>query len=298
MRKISRRHFIKTIAGSAAALTANHNLLANNRLSNVAKTTIGTNTLGKTNLVVPRLAFGTGTRGWKFASDQTRMQTKKFVELAEYAYHSGVKFLDTADIYGSHKFVREALKIIPRDDVTILSKIWTQSNDWLTVGSHQETLDRFRKEIGSDSIDIVLIHCQGTPNWLEETRELRDFLSDLKQKGVIRAHGVSCHTFEALQAAVASDWVDVLLARINHAGSHMDSTPEKVMPELKKAHDRGAGVIGMKIFGVGDLVSDEQRQASLEFSLRSGNIDAMTIGFANKAQIDDTITRINTILNL
>jgi predicted aldo/keto reductase-like oxidoreductase len=121
-------------------------------------------------------------------------------------------------------------------------------------------------------------------------------MSGLKAKGIIRAHGVSCHTLEALQAAVTDDWVDVLLARINHTGSHMDDKPAKVMPELKKAHDRGAGVIGMKIFGVGDLVADDQRQASLEYSWRSGNIDTMTIGFENKAQIDDTITRINRII--
>ena len=296
MSKISRRTFIKTIAGGAAALTANSHLLAEYTSVKSASAKIGTNMLGDTGLVVPRLAFGTGTRGWKLSSNQTRMRTKRFVEIAEYAYHSGIKFLDTADIYGSHTFVKEALKTIPRDDVVLLSKIWTKSNDWLKLGPPKETIDRFRKELGTDTIDILLIHCQVTPNWLDETKQLRDFISELKEKGVIKTHGVSCHTFEALQAAAASDWVEVLLARINHTGSHMDSSPDKVMPVLKQAHDRGAGILGMKIFGVGELVADNQRQASLEFSLRSGNVDAMTIGFESEAQIDDTITRINTIL--
>ena len=296
MSKISRRTFIKTIAGGTAALTANSHLLAEYTSPKSASVQIGTNVLGDTGLVVPRLAFGTGTNGWKFASNQTRMQSKRFVELAAYAYHSGIKFLDCADIYGSHTFVKEALKTIPRDDIVLLSKIWTRSNDWLTVGPPMRTIDRFRKELGTDTIDILLIHCQVTPNWLEETKQLREFISELKEKGVIKTHGVSCHTFEALQAAAASDWVEVLLARINHTGSHMDNSPDKVMPVLKQAHDRGAGVLGMKIFGVGDLVAENQRQAALEFSLRSGNIDAMTIGFESEAQIDDTITRINTIL--
>ena len=296
MSKITRRSFIKKMAGSAAALAANNHLLGGSDVVHAAPQRITTNTLGKTGLVVPRLAFGTGTRGWKFASDQTRLETRRFVELAEHAYNSGIAFFDCADIYGSHTYVREALKVVPRDRVTILSKIWTQPNDWITPGSTAETLDRFRREIGTETIDILLIHCQVSPNWLEETREMRDYYSEMKAKGVIRAHGVSCHTLEALQAAAESDWVEVLLARINHTGSHMDATPDKVMPVLKKAHDRGAGVLGMKIFGVGDLVSDEQRQASLEFSWRSGNVDAMTIGFENTGQIDDTIMRINRIL--
>jgi aryl-alcohol dehydrogenase-like predicted oxidoreductase len=221
---------------------------------------------------------------------------KNFVGLAESAYDSGITFFDVADTYGSHTYLREALKIIPREKVVILTKIWTAPNDWFAVQETSIVLDRFRREIGTDYLDIVLLHCQVSPNWLTETQRMRDALSQAKAKGLIRAHGVSCHTFEALKAAAASDWVDILLARINHTGSAMDDTPQNVMPVLKQAHDRGAGVIGMKIFGAGTLANESQRQISLEYVWKSGYVDAMTIGFENVGQIGDTINRVNGIL--
>lgn len=206
-------------------------------------------------------------------------------------------FFDVADIYGSHTYLREVLKVIPREKVVILTKIWTRPNDWVNIQETSKVLDRFRKEIGTDYLDIVLIHCQVSPDWLTETQRIRDILSNAKERGIIRTHGVSCHTFEALRVAAASEWVEVLLARINNMGSQMDDKPQRVMPVLKQAHDRGAGVIGMKIFGAGNLVDEKQRQNSLEYVWKSGNVDAMTIGFENSDQIDDTIPRVARILN-
>jgi len=206
-------------------------------------------------------------------------------------------FFDVADTYGSHTYLREVLKTIPREKVVILTKMWTQSNDWYVVEETPKLLDRFRQEIGTDYLDIVLLHCQISADWLDETKKMRDALSEAKAKGIIGAHGVSCHSLEALKAAATSDWVDVLLARINHTGSQMDGKPQEVMPVLQQAHDRGAGVIGMKIFGAGTLVKEKQRQASLEYVWKSGNLDAMTIGFEKPDQIEDTMQRVRRILN-
>jgi predicted aldo/keto reductase-like oxidoreductase len=222
---------------------------------------------------------------------------KKFIELSEYVYDKDIIFFDVADIYGSHTYLREALKIIPREKVIIMSKVWNRKNDWMKIENIPTVLDRFRQEIGTDYLDIALLHCMVSPNWLEEDKKWRDDLSEAKQKGIIRTHGVSCHDIGALKAAATSDWVEVLLARINHKGARMDGPPEKVMPVLKQAHDRGAGVIGMKIFGCGDLVEESERQKSLEYVWGSGNVDAMTIGIENTSQIDDNIARISKILN-
>ena len=224
------------------------------------------------------------------------MGTKGFVDLAKHAYNSGITFFDVADIYGSHQFLKEVLKHIPREKVVIMSKIWTRSNDWLEYKGAQAALDRFRKEIGTEFIDIVLLHCQVASDWTTEFKKGRDVLSKAKEDGIIRAHGVSCHSLDALKTAAKSEWVDILLSRINHKGTKMDDKPEKVMPVLKQAHDNGKGVLGMKIYGCGDLVKEDQREASLKYVLGSGNVDAMTIGFENAGQIDDTIKRINRIL--
>jgi aryl-alcohol dehydrogenase-like predicted oxidoreductase len=298
MSHISRRNFLKTCAASFAAVATNAEILANPSATaaRAMGRKLGRVALGKSGITVSRLAMGTGTNGWNHRSNQTRLGMKGFVGLAEYAHDAGILFFDAADTYGSHTYLREALKIIPRDKIVILTKIWTEPNNWLTPQDAVATLDRFRREIGTDYLDIILLHCQVSPNWILETQRLRDGLSHAKAKGIIRAHGVSCHRFEALQAAAASDWVDILLARINPAGSQMDSTPQNVMPVLKQAHDRGAGVIGMKIFGAGALTRAEQRQQSLEYVWNSGNVDAMTIGFENAVQVEDTITRVSGIL--
>ena len=84
-------------------------------------------------------------------------------------------------------------------------------------------LDRFRKEIGTELLDIVLLHCMMSADWPKEKAGAMAVLSEAKAKGIIRAHGVSCHDFGALKAAAASDWVEVDLARLNPAGAIMDA---------------------------------------------------------------------------
>ena len=298
MKKISRRGFLRQTISGAAALSLGAGLGRDLLALDAVTRDVNHVLLGKSGVVVSRLALGTGTRGWKFRSDQTALGINGFVELAQYVYDKGIYFFDVADIYGSHKYLREALKHIPREKVVIMSKIWTRSNNWLKVetGAWQKTLDRFRKEIGTDYLDIVLIHSQTDANWPEKEKALRDTLSEAKEKGVIRSHGVSCHSLDALKTAAETDWVEIVLARINHTGARMDDKPEKVMPVIKKIHDSGKGVIGMKIFGCGQLVEEAQREASLQYVWGSHNVDAMTIGFENTEQVDDALKRVKRIL--
>lgn len=297
MKKISRRDFLRQCVIGGAALATPAMLFPGSNALFASTQKLGQVVLGKSGVKVSRLAWGTGTNGWKHRSDQTSLGEKGFLELALHAYAAGITFFDTADIYGSHQKMQRVLKEIPREKVVIMSKIWTSSNNWLEFKGVLPALDRFRKEIGTDYLDLVLLHCQVSPNWLIELQRECDDLANAKEKGIIRTFGVSCHSFDALKAAAASDWVQVLLARINHTGSHMDETPEKVMTVLKQAHDSGKGVIGMKIFGCGDLVAEKQRHQSLTYVWHSKNVDAMTIGFEKKSQVDDTITSVNHILS-
>jgi predicted aldo/keto reductase-like oxidoreductase len=296
MKNQSRREFLHTSIAAAATLAGSSIFLTNVSRVLPDELSLGQMQLGKSGVKVSRLAFGTGTNGWGGSSAQTRLGNRTFLNLAQHAYDSGITFLEAADMYGSHTYLREAMKYIPREKVAILTKIWPSRRISQKAEDVAVTLDRFRKELGVDYIDIVLIHCQTDPEWLERLQGMREQLSEAKAKGIIRAHGVSCHSLSALKKAASSDWVDVLLSRINPAGAHMDDRPNMVMPVLKQAHDSGKGVIGMKIFGAGDLVDEEQREASLQFAWGSKNIDAMTIGFENSEQITDAIKRIKRIL--
>jgi 1-deoxyxylulose-5-phosphate synthase len=295
MKKINRREFLYKGAAGAAGFAVLSSGLSGYGFAYPADG-IDTVKLGKTGLNVSRVALGTGSGGWKKASNQTRLGMKKFVELSQYGYDKGIQFFDTADMYGSHTYVREALKVIPRDKVTILTKVMTYDHTgWYKTEPFKVSLDRFRKELGTDYIDIMLLHCMMNDRWTEEYKRYMDDLSEAKQKGIIKTVGVSCHNFDAMALAAKNPWVDVLLARINHQGPKMDGTPDNVMKVLETAHSGGKGVIGMKVFGMGDLTKDDQREKSLNYVMKSGNVDCMTLGLESREQIDDAVNRVMRI---
>lgn len=291
MKQISRRHFIQAgILGAAAISTG----FGNVAYASAKNSTIDKVKLGKTGLTIPRLAMGTGTHGGNQSSDFTRMGTENFVKLARHALDRGISFYDTADLYGSHNNVREMLKEVKREKATLLTKIWTRTEKW-NPDLPKQTLDRFRKETGSEYFDIMLLHCMTNNKWQEEKKPYIEALSEAKQKGIIKTVGVSCHNFEALKLAAEDPWVEVILARINPEGLVMDASAEEVMAVLKKAHDSGKGIIGMKIFGEGRMKTEEQREKSLRWVLGSKVVDSMTIGMTDTAQIDEAVERIMRI---
>jgi 1-deoxyxylulose-5-phosphate synthase len=196
-----------------------------------------------------------------------------------------LRFFDSADSYGSHPHVAEALKHIPRDKVTVLTKTWARDPQ-----TARADLDRFRRELGIDHIDIVLMHCLTEGDWTERYRGVMDVLSEAKQKGTIRAHGCSCHSIEALRTAAKSPWVEVDLARVNPVGAHMDADPETVVGVLRQMKASGKAVIGMKILGQGAMRN--RQDEALKYALSLGVLDAFTIGAENKSEQDDLVRRI------
>jgi 1-deoxyxylulose-5-phosphate synthase len=241
--------------------------------------------LGKTGIRTSRLAMGTGTVGSGHHSHQTALGVKGLSDLLLNGYDHGLRFFDSADSYGSHPHVAEALKHVPRDQVTVLTKTFSRD-----PASARADLDRFRRELGTDYLDICLMHCVTEGDWTERYKGVMDVLSEAKEKGVIRTHGCSCHSIEALRAAAKSPWVEVDLARINPIGASMDASPQEVVSVLKEMKAAGKGIIGMKILGQGELrgrVDD-----ALRYALSLGLLDAFTIGAESKAEQEDLLRRI------
>src|SRR6185437_8759803 len=241
--------------------------------------------LGSTGIRTSRLAMGTGTVGVGHHSHQTALGVKGLSDLLLNGYDQGLPFFDAADSYGSHPHVAQALKHVKRDQVTVLSKSWARD-----PATMRADLDRFRKELGTDYLDICLMHCLTEPDWTERYKGVMDVLSEAKQKGIIRAHGCSCHSIEALRAAAASPWVEVDLARINPAGAYMDGSPDVVLPVLKQMKASGKAVVGMKILGAGELRN--RQDECLKYALGLGVLDAFTIGAESRDEQEDLIRRI------
>ncbi len=290
---INRRQFLCKGFAGVAALTAG---IANISFRPASHQIVDRVMLGGSGLVVPRLAMGTGTVGSQRESNQTRLGMRKFLSIARHAHERGVGFFDMADLYGSHSFVRELLKEVSRDEVCLLTKVWTLGGDWFEPETMDETLDRFRLETGSDYFDIFMLHCLLNDTWQEDKKYYIDAISKAKQDGVIKAAGVSCHNFEALKQAAEDPWVDVIMARINPFSIRMDGPADEVMQVLETARQNGKGVIGMKIFGQGDIATDSEREQSLRYAVDSPNIHCMTLGFESTAQVDWAVDRVTSMV--
>jgi aryl-alcohol dehydrogenase-like predicted oxidoreductase len=297
-----RRRFLKTgLAGAGLLVTSPRLTLAREAARPTVKSGTDAVTLGHTGVTTSFLAFGTGMNGGNRSSDLTRLGQAEFTRILRHGLDEGVRFLDMADLYGTHPFVREAVKGVPRDRYTLLTKIWPNKEEWVTPsGGAREEVDRFRRELGTDTLDVCLIHCMVNERWPEDLARVRDELSKLKEEGAVRAVGVSCHDHGALKRAADLPWVDVILARINHRGGEAfscDDTADEVAKTLRRARANGKAVVGMKIFGAGALTRPEDRAASLRYVLGNDLVDAITIGTTAPGQVDENLQSIRRALS-
>jgi len=299
MEQVSRRHFLKTSL-AAGLLGLSPSLLA----ATEAETTVrfrGSDLvpLGRTGIKVSRLAQGTGYDGYNQSSAHTRQGKEAFDRLLRHSLDQGVNFLDMADLYGSHPFVKEVIRGLSREKFVLLSKLWPRKEKWVTPsGGARKEIDRFRQELGVERLDICLIHCMLNDKWPTEYERIRDELSDLKQKGVIRAVGVSCHDLGALKVAAEHPWVDVIFARINHKGGKdyfCDGSVEEVSTVLKTARKKGKAVVGMKIFGAGKLIKPQEKDTSLKYVFSNDLVDAITVGMLKPEEVTDTLKRMSQV---
>lgn len=251
--------------------------------------------LGNTGIKTSMLGIGTGVHAGNRTSFLTKQEKSKSLALLHHAYDRGIRNFDCADTYGTHGLVAEALSKKNRKDYTLTSKIWYRGGGIPEPERPDANIvvDRFRKELNTDYIDLVQIHCMVDKNWTETMKPQMDILENLKAKGIIKAHGVSVHSLDAMKDAVKNPWVDVLHARINPYGIAMDKPePEEVVEVIHQLHAAGKGVIGMKLVGDGKLRNDSEKiDNSLRFVLGLGSVNMIIVGFEEIAQIDNYFDR-------
>jgi aryl-alcohol dehydrogenase-like predicted oxidoreductase len=285
MAMMHRRDFFRrgaATAGAAAFANFPYHLLA----GTTAKQASDRVKLGPMQVEVSRLAQGSGTDGVGGSSNQTRkLGMRGLAELFDAAYDNGVTLWDTADQYGTHPHVKEALKRVPREKVAILTKTHAS-----TEKEMRADLDRFRRELGTDYIDILLLHCMIDGDWPQRKEGAMAVISEAREKGIVRTHGTSCHTMEALRTSAANPWVQVDLARINPAQVAMDADPQTVIGVLRQMKAAGKGIIGMKILGAGQLRNHADQ--SLQFVLSLDCVDCFTIGAESREEMLDLIKKI------
>ncbi len=235
--------------------------------------------LGLTGLRVSPLCFGTGTQGWNHRSNQGDLGHERLAYLLRFAYDHGVTFWDTADQYGTHPHVALALREVERESVTIATKTTTRDADGVRAD-----VERFLRELDTDYIDIILLHCLTDSDWPQEMSGVMDVLSDFKSREIVRAVGCSCHDFGALQTASQTSWVDVNLVRLNHAGHSMCAQPAEVIPVIGRMVAAGMGVYGMKVVGGGSELTGNPETA-VRYVLGQSGVHSIVMGMMNEDEI-------------
>jgi predicted aldo/keto reductase-like oxidoreductase len=290
----SRRDFLKT--GLAAGALAGFG-----NLSLKASTGSATDwvTLGKSNVKVTRLAFGTGSISGEV---QRGLGQQDFNKLVRHAYDNGIRFFETAESYGDmHRMLGIALKGIPRDSYRLMSKVTTFHEGV----DPQKKFDEFRKLAQTDYFDIMLLHWQHTATWPQDTARWQDSILEAENRHAIVSHGASVHGLPALRRMPGNKWLDVAMIRVNHTGKSMDAedyatagpgnVPE-VTAHVKQVRSEGMGVISMKLVGEGSFTKREDRQAAMRYAFRTAGVDCVTVGYKNTAEIDEAIENVNLAL--
>lgn len=297
---MDRRKFISALGLGTAHVLFSNPLFASdqglyNSLNPLQKVKLGNSAIETT-----LLGFGTGVHAGNRVSYLTRQYKQKSLALLQHAWDKGIRNFDCADTYGTHGLVADALANKNRNEYTLTSKIWVRGGGIPEPERPDANIvvDRFRKELKTDYIDLVQIHCMEDSNWTENQKKQMDILENLKAKGIIRAHGVSVHSLDAMKDAVKSPWVDVIHVRINPYGIAMDKPkPEEVVEVIQQLHKSGKGVIGMKLVGNGNLRNDSEKiDNSLKFVLGLKSVNMMIIGFEETEQIDNYIARVEKAL--
>jgi 1-deoxyxylulose-5-phosphate synthase len=257
--------------------------------------------LGSTGLMLSRLGIGTGSNN---GETQLAAGVEAFNKMVHYAFDQGITYIDTAPTYRTFGLIKGAIKGLPREKLFILSKLEDGQR-----GDIVKEIDRHRTTFGVDYVDCMLVHCQFKKGWTGDWKKAMDGILEAQDKKWIKARGVSCHSLPALRAAVASDWNQVHLVRVNPQGVRVDSERENswengspkfeiapVLAELKNMKEKKRGIIGMKIMGNGEFKADEDREKSVRFAMARPELDAVVIGVKNTDEIDKAIKMINAAL--
>lgn len=293
MAHYSRRDFLKTGLAAGALATAG-------TLSLKAEPQTATDwvSLGKTNVKVTRLAFGTGSFSGQVQRDLGQDQ---FTRLVRHAHERGVRFFETAESYrGMHEMLGIALQGVPRDSYRLMTKVTTHDGV-----DPQAKIDQLRRAAKTDYFDIVLLHWQHTGTWPTDSLRWQDGISEAQLKQAVLCHGASVHGLPALRQVPDMKWLEVAMIRMNHKGVRMDAEDynteglgnvSEVVTHVKKIRKDGTGVISMKLVGEGQFTNRDDRKAAMKFAFRHAGVTAVTVGYKNTGEVDEAIENLNLAL--
>lgn len=290
MANFTRRDFLKT--GLAATALAGAGSLRLNAAGEPATQLV---TLGNSGVKVTRLAFGTGTFNGQVQRD---LGQKQFTNLVRYAYDQGIRFFETAEAYPDmHQMLGIALKGIPRESYQLMTKVTTSHGV-----NPMRKINELCKLANTDYFDVMLLHYQHFATWPTDSLRWQEGISKAQEKHIVWARGASVHGLPALDQFPRNKWVQVAMIRMNQKGVRMDAENyatnglgdvPAVVRVVKEVRKEGKGVISMKLVGEGTFTNHAERAASMRFAFRHAGVDSVTVGYKNRAEVDEAIANVN-----
>lgn len=233
--------------------------------------------LGRSGLSVSRLCFGTLT----MSPLQKNLSPEAGARLLIHAYERGVRFLDTADLYGTYPHIRLALKEAP--DYVISTKAYCWDHE-----TAEAALTRALKGVGRDYIDLFMLHEQESLYTLRGHEAALEYLQKQKERGVIGAVGISTHYSACVMAAPRFPMIDVIHPLINCSGIGIqDGSRADMERAIRAARDFSIGIFAMKPLGGGHLISDNH--AALQYAIDSPLLDSIAMGMQTLQEIDANV---------
>ena len=239
--------------------------------------------LGNTDLEVSIAGFGVLPMG----PSQLALPVEEGAEIIRHALRNGINFLDTAQYYRTYPYISKALENGEFEDVIICSKSLCQDYEGM-----MDAILEARESLNRDVIDIFLMH-EVRSGQLEERMGAWQALKDAKEKGLVRAIGLSTHHIDITKAAASMEDLDVIFPLINYAGLGIRKgdefgTKEEMLQNMTDCHIAGKGIFSMKAFGGGSLTGHYQE--ALDYVFSKDCIDSVMIGFGKISEVDDLLS--------
>ncbi len=231
--------------------------------------------LGKTNLTVSRLCYGSLVIG----PLQANLPVEEAAALLRYGFEAGINFVDTAEIYDNYEAVHQAIKGI-EEQIVVATKCYAYTREQM-----QKSLDAARSALNRDYIDIFHLHEQESALTLRGHQEALEYLQEAKQKGMVKAVGVSTHYIACVEAAAEHPIIDVIHPLLNKQGIGIqDGVAAEMVAAVEEAKLAGKGIYAMKALGGGHLLQDPED--ALRFVLNLDSVESIAVGMQSQAEID------------
>ncbi|MBM88890.1 MAG: aldo/keto reductase [Gammaproteobacteria bacterium] len=250
--------------------------------------------LGQTDLSISSLGLGTvkfgRTEQVKYPNTYSLPSDEQVADLLDQAKSFGINLLDTAPAYGSSE-ERLGRLLAGRQDWVICTKVGEEFINGKSVYNFsadytKKSVERSLINLKTDYLDIVLIHSNGHDIDIIESTDCLSTLQKLKEKGTIRAIGMSTKSVEG--GIKAADLTDLVMVTYNPI-----STEEGIV--INHANNKNKGVLIKKALNSGHICEDAFKK-NFDFVLNKEGVSSVIIGTVNPEHLQTNVQIVENIL--